>query len=170
MILLLTVSQSFRQPLAFDFFNPATDLQSGKPPVSPSTSIGRHTEQGSANSGPMTQPLRRTESLSHPHRASFLSFPPPGPLLSPARSRTHFGSANVRERSPFVRTTGEGGRPIGMCVDVGRRCTKLTKVDTGGSRSLSREDIAQELRRRRDSQEDLNAQRGTHTLIPPSHS
>jgi hypothetical protein len=39
---------------------------------------------------------------------------------------------------------------------------------TGRSRHLTPEDITREIQRRRDSHEDLDAQQGTYSIIPPS--
>jgi len=116
-LLPLTVYQSSGQPLAFNFFNPAIDLQRVESPVPHSTNIGVRTEQGSANLGQVTQPIRRSDSLAR--RTSFLSLPRSSPLPLSSRFPTHSDSATVRERLPLARTTGEHGRPAGMSANVG---------------------------------------------------
>lgn len=97
--------QSFSPPLAFNFFNPATDLQRVESPVPPSTTPEVRTGQGSENSVRMTRPLCRSDSLSR--RGSFLSLPSSGSLQSPPLFQTNFGATNLREPPPLARAPGE---------------------------------------------------------------
>ena len=114
---LLTVYQSSDQPLAFNFFNPATDIQRGGSLASHPTNLGVSAEQRSTNLVQTAQPLRRSDSLSR--RGSFLSLPAANQPPSPSHFRTHFGATTVRELSPFTRAVGGHGRPLGVYADKG---------------------------------------------------
>jgi hypothetical protein len=155
------VHQGVEQPLAFNFFNPAIDLQRPESPVLPFRTLGIEPEPATLT--PATQPLRRLGSLFR--RGFSLSSPTLHPLASSPLPQTHFSATEVGGPSPFARGVGEYARPTEMGY--------LYFSDdyyTGTSRHLAPEDIAQELRRRRDSHEDLDAQRGTGSMVPPFHS
>ncbi|KAF9643354.1 hypothetical protein BDM02DRAFT_3191789 [Thelephora ganbajun] len=99
----LASTTSFEQPLAFNFFNPTTDLLKGEHPVPPAN-FGVHTERVSTNVGRMIQPLPRSDSLSH--RGSFLSPPTPGLSMPSPHFQTRLGTMSIRESSPFAHATG----------------------------------------------------------------
>lgn len=86
----LTVPRSSNPPLAFNYFNPATDLRRVESPVLPSTTLSIHTEQRSGNLDQMHKPLRRSDSLSR-------------------RVQSQFGAMGFYESSPLTRAPGDGG-------------------------------------------------------------
>lgn len=152
MKLSLTTPQGFNQPLAFGFFNPTSDsIRRVGPPVPPITTPGLRTERGSGNSHQTAKPIRRSDSLYR--RGSFLSLPSLSPFPSLPRFEPCFDAVGFCEPSPapLARAAGDHGR-------------------SARSRPLTAEDIQRELQRRRDSEEELNAQRGTCLLILTSHS
>ena len=113
----LTVHQASERPFAFNFFNPATDLQTEEPPIPPSSrSLGVPPEQGPTNLARVTRPLLKPDSL--PRRDSFPSFPDLSSLAPSPLFRTHFGEMSVREPSPFVRAAREHGLPAGTYTDI----------------------------------------------------
>ena len=114
---LLIAYQSSDQPLAYDFFNPATDLRRGESLASYPTNPGVPTERVSTNIGmgpdETVNPIREIAGLPG------LSFPAATPLPSSSRPQTHFGATTVRELSPFPRAVGEHGRSLGVYADIG---------------------------------------------------
>ena len=112
----LTAYQRSDQPLAFNFFNPATDLRRGESLASHPTNLATPAEQGSANLGQTTQPFRRSDSQSR--RGSFLSLPATSLLPSSSPVYTYFGARTVREPPPFPPAVGEHGRLTGMYTDM----------------------------------------------------
>ena len=129
---LLTVYQGFSQPLAYNFFNPVTDLTTGdlSAPLS-SRSLGLSAEQGPVNRVQVTQPFRRLDSLSR--RGSLLSFSTPDSFAPSPRLQSHFSAMTVREPSPPARTVGYHDHPAGVCTEM----VTLHSADKDGYRSIS---------------------------------
>lgn len=129
---LLIVYQGSSQPLAYNFFNPAADLTSGDLSVLPSPrSFGLSTEQRPVNRVQVTQPLRRSDSLSR--RGSFLSLSALDLFASSPPLQTHFGGMIGHEPSRLAPTTGDHNRPASMCTEI----VTLHSTDKYGYRSIS---------------------------------
>jgi hypothetical protein len=96
--------QGIDQPLAYDFFNPAMDLQPS------SRTLG--TALGSEKFPPATQPLRRSDSLFR--RGNPLSLPTFNSLPSSPLPPTHFSAMNIGGPSPF----SEYARPAGAHTEM----------------------------------------------------
>ena len=115
MKLLLTWPQRSSPPLAFNFFNPTTDMRRMELPLPQPITSRVHTELGSGNSDRVTKPLRRSDSFSR--RGSFLSLPSLNPFPSLPRFQPQLGAMGPLEPSPFARAPREHGRYFGTWVD-----------------------------------------------------
>ena len=129
---LLTVYRGFSQPLAYNFFNPVTDLTTGdlSAPLS-SRSLGLSAEQGPVNQVQVTQPFCRLDSLSH--RGSLLSFSTPNSFAPSPCLQSHFSVMTVCEPSSPAHTIGYHNHPASMCTEM----VTLHSTDKDGYRSIS---------------------------------
>lgn len=111
----LTSSQSIDRPLAFNFFNPATDLRRGESSV-PHPSRIPETERGPANLTPAIQQPHRLDSLFYSR--SSMSLPTLNPLAPPLPPQTRFRAMSIGGPSSFTRVVNDYPRPTSMYSEI----------------------------------------------------